>query len=101
MCCALLCVYVCRQQLSAEAAKSEAAAATAAEAAAVWQEVLLQTEEDLEQQAERDGERLAAARHEAGEVSKGQCQPPWGVVHTLCWCNVPVKSDFGKAGYRE
>jgi hypothetical protein len=58
----------CRQQLAAEAAKSESAAAAAAEAAAVWQEVLMQTEEDLELQAERDGDRLAAARHEAGEV---------------------------------
>jgi hypothetical protein len=58
----------CRQQLASEAAKSETAAAAAAEAAAVWQEVLMQTEEDLELQAERDGDRLAAARHEAGEV---------------------------------
>uniref|UniRef100_A0A383W626 Uncharacterized protein n=1 Tax=Tetradesmus obliquus TaxID=3088 RepID=A0A383W626_TETOB len=57
-----------RQQLAAEAAKGESAAAAAAEAAAVWQEVLMQTEEDLELQAERDGDRLAAARHEAGEV---------------------------------
>ena len=60
----------CRQQLASEASRAEAAAAAAAEADAVWQEVLLQTEEDLEQQAERDGERLAAARHEAGEVRR-------------------------------
>jgi hypothetical protein len=38
----------------------------------VWQEVLMQTEEDLELQAERDGDRLAAARHEAGEVRSGK-----------------------------
>jgi hypothetical protein len=30
----------------------------------------MQTEEDLELQAERDGDRLAAARHEAGEVRR-------------------------------
>lgn len=54
--------------MASEAAKAESAAAAAAEAAAVWQEVLMQTEEDLELQAERDGDRLATARHEAGEV---------------------------------
>ncbi|KAF6260716.1 hypothetical protein COO60DRAFT_1637364 [Scenedesmus sp. NREL 46B-D3] len=57
-----------KQQMASEAAKAESAAAAAAEAAAVWQEVLMQTEEDLELQAERDGDRLATARHEAGEA---------------------------------
>ncbi|KAF8067333.1 CFAP57 [Scenedesmus sp. PABB004] len=56
------------EQLAAETARAEGAAAAAAEAAAVWEEVLVQTEEDLEQQAERDGGRLAAAQHDAGEV---------------------------------
>jgi hypothetical protein len=64
----------CRQQLASESAKAESAAAAAAEAAAVWQEVLMQTEEDLELQADRDGDRLAAARHEAGEVRSDMSQ---------------------------
>lgn len=34
----------------------------------MWQQVLLQTEEELEQQAEKDGEKLAIAQHQAGEV---------------------------------
>jgi len=59
--------------LAAQAAKADSAAAAAAEEAAVWQEALMQTEEDLEEQAERDGDRLAAARHEAGEVQKVHC----------------------------
>eukprot|EP00775_Hariotina_reticulata_P011301 gene11301-11451_t len=60
--------HMYRQMLAAQAAKADGAAAAAAEEAAVWQEVLMQTEEDLEEQAERDGDRLAAARHEAGEA---------------------------------
>eukprot|EP00879_Flechtneria_rotunda_P002831 GHRR01003044.1.p1 GENE.GHRR01003044.1~~GHRR01003044.1.p1 ORF type:complete len:947 (+),score=451.86 GHRR01003044.1:130-2841(+) len=56
-----------RQQLCAEIAKSDGVAAAAAEAESVWHEVLLQTEEDLEAQAERDSERLASAQLAAGE----------------------------------
>lgn len=59
-----------RQRLAGEAARADGAAASAAEAASAWEAVLLQAEEDLEQQAERDGDRLAAARHEAGEVRR-------------------------------
>jgi hypothetical protein len=59
----------CRQQLASEASRTEAAAAAAAEADAVWQEVLMQTEEDLEKRAETDSERLATLQRTAEEVS--------------------------------
>lgn len=61
-------VLCCRQQLAAEASRAEAAAAAAAEADAVWQEVLMQTEEDLEKRAITDSERLATLQHTAEEV---------------------------------
>ncbi len=60
----------CRQQLASEASRAEAAAAAAAEADAVWQEVLMQTEEDLEKRAETDSERLATLQRTAEEVSR-------------------------------
>lgn len=76
-----LCEYAClstgccllrRQQLAAEAARADAAVTAASEAEAVWQEVLMQTEEDLDKRAEYDGNRLAAAQRTAEEVS---CSP--------------------------
>lgn len=64
------CVPCCRQQLSTESARAEAAAVAAAEADAVYQEVLLQTEEELEKRAVTDSERLATLQRTAEEVSQ-------------------------------
>lgn len=64
-----------RQQLASEASRTEAAAAAAAEADAVWQEVLMQTEEDLEKRAETDSERLATLQRTAEEVGR-PCMSP-------------------------
>lgn len=63
-------VIVCRQQLAAEANRTEAAAVAAAEADVVWQEVLMQTEEDLEKRAQTDSERLATLQRTAEEVGR-------------------------------
>jgi hypothetical protein len=61
-------IPACRQQLAAEATRAEAAAVAAAEADAVWQEVLMQTEEDLDKRAETDSGRLAMLQRTAEEV---------------------------------
>jgi prophage DNA circulation protein len=66
----VVCHARCRQQLAAEADRTEAAAVAAAEADVVWQEVLMQTEEDLEKRAQTDSERLAALQRTAEEVGK-------------------------------
>lgn len=64
----------CRQQLASETLKAEAAAAAAAEADAVWQEVLMQTEEDLDKRAETDSARMAILQRNAEEVGSS-CAP--------------------------
>lgn len=73
----------CRQQLSAEATRAEAAAVAAAEADAVWQEVLMQTEEDLDKRAETDSGRLAMLQRTAEEVR----QLPWQQGGGSCCCH--------------
>lgn len=65
-----------RLQLAAETARADAAAAAAMDEERVWHETLLQTEEDLDQQAECHGARLAATQLEASEVRRSFCNIP-------------------------
>jgi len=56
-------------RLAAETARADAADAARVDADAVWSEALAQTEADLVEQAERDGQRVLQATRVAGEVS--------------------------------
>lgn len=60
-------------QLAVEMARADAAAVAAKEADAVWQEVLMQTEEEVEARAEADGTKLAATQRSAEEVCMQGC----------------------------
>lgn len=68
-------------RLAAERGRAEASEAARAEADAVWSEALAQTEADLEEQAERDGQRMLHAARTAGEVG-GMMPMPF--CHMLC-----------------
>lgn len=57
-----------RGQLQEERAHAALLESAKADAEAVWNEVLAQTEEDLEQQADRVNERLLQIKYLAGEV---------------------------------
>jgi hypothetical protein len=55
-------------RLASEAARAAAAEAARAEADAIWSEAMAQAEADLEDQAERDGEKLLLTLRSAEEV---------------------------------
>jgi hypothetical protein len=58
----------------------------------VWEEVLAQTEEDLEQQAERDGERLAQVTHDMSEVREEDRTGTLSMLVSVDLCHVSAQA---------